>query len=188
MTDPITYNRLTATEAKPRLEEFIDLYLDVYQHADPAFYNETRYRQQITNHMTAPKWEMITATAEPEQLVGYLYGFALGQKTRWWEGLQSELTAEQLTETGNRTVAISEILVAPQWRRQHVATTMHNVFIQDRKEQRATLLVKPDNIPAFTAYKKWGWKPIGKLQPDWPNAPIYQSLIVDLTTTHLDSP
>ncbi len=176
----LTYTRYNTEEAQPLVEQLIETYLDVYKDADPNFFNETRYRQQLTSHMTAPLWELITATID-SVLVGYIYGFALRENSRWGEGLQTSLSDNQLHETGDRTVAVSEILVTEPHRRKHIAETLHTDFMERRTEKRATLLVEPDNIPAVTAYEKWGYEPIGLLTPGWDNAPTYQAHLLTLT-------
>lgn len=42
-------------------------------------------------------------------------------------------------------------------------------------DQRATLLVRPDNEPARPAYLRWGWHTLGEIQP-FPNSPRYDAL------------
>lgn len=41
-------------------------------------------------------------------------------------------------------------------RRQRIAQTMHNMLLQGRPEERATLTVLPTALPAQRAYTKWG--------------------------------
>jgi hypothetical protein len=138
----ITLDRLDSETPQPRIDELVAVYLDVYADADPAFFNEQRYRRQLTGHMTASRWEAVTATHN-RKVIGYIYGFALPASTRWWSGLLTEAADGFTIEDGNRTVAISEILVTAAWRRQRSARSLHDAFLADRPEPRATLSSSP---------------------------------------------
>ncbi len=93
----------------------------------------------------------------------------------------TEVPAGFMDEDGRRTVAISEILVREPWRRQHVARRLHDIFLSGRSEERATLLVEPDNGPAQAAYAGWGWRKVAQLRPGWASAPLYDVLVLDRT-------
>jgi GNAT superfamily N-acetyltransferase len=176
VSDDITLDRLDSETAQPLIDDLVAVYLDVYADADPAFFNEDRYRRQLTGHMTAPRWEAVTAT-HGQKLIGYIYGFALPASTRWWNGLLTDVADGFTTEDGDRTVAISEILVTAPWRRQGIARRLHDAFLAGRPEPRATLLVEPGNDPANDAYASWGWHTVAQLRPSWDNAPLYDVLI-----------
>ena len=179
MSDNVTFHRYDSNAAAPHVDDLVALYLDVYATADSAFFNEDRYRRQLTGHMTAPRWEAVTATNGPT-MIGYIYGFVLPADTRWWGGLRTLVPDGYTTEDGQRTVAISEILVRAAWRRHGIASALHREFLADRAEQRATLLVEPDNQPAQLAYRRWGWTKDAQLLPSWPRAPLYDVLTLDL--------
>ncbi len=117
-----------------------------------------------------------------DQLIGYIYGFCLSEATAWWEGLLTEVPPDFTKETGNRTFAISELLVKQEYQRQGIASTLHNALLKGRTEERATLLVEPENTAAQSAYATWGWQKVSQLHPDWGNipAPIYDVLIFSL--------
>ncbi|WP_410677126.1 GNAT family N-acetyltransferase [Amycolatopsis sp. cmx-4-68] len=70
-------------------------------------------------------------------------------------------------------------MVLSTWRRRGYAKQLHDALLADRSEERATLLVKPDNVPARTAYLSWGWQLFGQLQP-FADAPIYDALMIYL--------
>ena len=176
MSDDVTLHRLDSETAQPLVDDLVAVYLDVYADADPAFFNEDRFRRQLASHMTALRWEAVTATND-ETLIGYIYGFALPASTRWWNGLLTDVSEGFATEDGDRTVAISEILVTAGWRRRGIARSLHDAFLADRPEPRATLLVEPDNHAANAAYASWGWQTVAQLRPSWDNAPLYNALI-----------
>ncbi|MFI6026391.1 hypothetical protein [Amycolatopsis magusensis] len=57
------------------------------------------------------------------------------------------------------------------------AIRSHDALLRRRPERRATLLVKPDNVPARTAYLSWGWELFGQVRP-FEDAPVYDSLML----------
>jgi ribosomal protein S18 acetylase RimI-like enzyme len=176
MSSDVTSERIDQTQGLLAVDELVDVFLDVYADHDPAFFNEDRFRRQVTGHLTAPRWEAVTARHDG-RLVGYMYGFALAPQTRWWEGMAGEVPEGFTAEDGHRTVAISELMVRSAWRRRGIARRLHDEFLAGRHEHRATLLVRPDNHPAKAAYASWGWRTVVQLQPGWEHAPVYDVLV-----------
>ncbi|MFF5202975.1 GNAT family N-acetyltransferase [Micromonospora parva] len=170
----------SADGAKATIEQLVDLYLKVYA-GGGEFYSEERYRIQLDLHMQRVGWELVAATVERE-LVGYIYGFPLPLQTRWWEGIQEPVPPGFTEEDGTRTFALSELLVDSAWRRQGIATALYDELVAGRTELRATLLVRPDNIAAQSAYHSWGWIRVTTLRPSWENAPTF---VVMLRTTEM---
>jgi hypothetical protein len=58
---------------------------------------------------------------------------------------------------------------------------------QGRAEERATLLVLPDNVPARSAYLSWGWYKLGELQP-FADAPVYDAMMLELRRDRQSTP
>jgi GNAT superfamily N-acetyltransferase len=170
---------LDVTEATATLDQLVAVYAEVYADDDPEFFNEDRYRRQLAGHMAAPGWELVTAEIDGE-LVGYVYGFALPPDTGWWRGLLTETPDGFATETGYRTLAVSELMVREPWRGHGVARTLHNELLAGRNEERATLLVEQENTAAQAAYRNWGWRKVAELRPSWEHAPLYDVLILPL--------
>jgi ribosomal protein S18 acetylase RimI-like enzyme len=166
-----------AGEATAILDRLVDVYLEVYADADPEFFSEDRYRRQLAGHMTAPGWELVTADVDGD-MAGYIYGFDLPEGTRWWSGLLTDVPDGFTAETGQRTLAISELMVRPRWRRQGIARALHDELLVGRPEERATLLVETDNTAAQAAYASWGWQTVAQLRPSWEHAPLYDVLIL----------
>jgi hypothetical protein len=81
-------------------------------------------------------------------LAGFAFGVTLQPTTPWWNNLTSPLPAEVTTERPGRTFALVEMLVRAPWRRRHVAQGMHDLLLDDRPEERATLTVLPAAAPA----------------------------------------
>ncbi|PWU52352.1 GNAT family N-acetyltransferase [Micromonospora sp. S4605] len=171
MRDDLRLRHYAAEEAQPLVDQLVDVYLDAHANDGPL-YNAERYRKQLAAHMPRPGWELVAATVDDE-LVGYIYGFPLAPNTRWWDGIQEPVPAGFTDETGRLTFAISELLVRRAWQRRGIARALHDELMSSRTEERATLLVRPDNTIARHAYTSWGWRSVGRLQPQWANAPTY---------------
>ncbi|MGC4849999.1 GNAT family N-acetyltransferase [Micromonospora sp. DT15] len=153
----------------------MDLYLEVYA-GGGEFYSEDRYRRQLDLHMQRAGWELVTATVGGA-LAGYIYGFPLPSQTRWWEGIHEPVPPGFTDEDGKRTFALSELLVHPAWRRRGIAAVLHDELLANRTEARATLLVRPANAAAQSAYRSWGWTKVTRLQPTWEAAPMFDVLL-----------
>jgi len=83
------------------------------------------------------------------------------------EPLPDDVTEER----PGRTFALVEMLVRKPWRR-HVAETMHGMLLKDRPEERATLTVLPEALPAQRAYAKWGWYRVGQKRNPLPGGAV----------------
>ncbi|MFI5485642.1 GNAT family N-acetyltransferase [Micromonospora echinaurantiaca] len=171
MQEDLRLRHYTAEEAEPLVDQLVDVYLDAHANDGPL-YNAERYRKQLAAHMPRPGWELVAATVDGE-LVGYIYGFPLAPDTRWWDGIQQPVPAGFTEETGRRTFAVSELLVRRAWQRRGIARALHDELLSGRTEERATLLVRPDNTVARRAYESWGWRCVARLKPAWEGAPTF---------------
>ncbi|MFG1920357.1 GNAT family N-acetyltransferase [Cryptosporangium sp. NPDC048952] len=165
-------------------DDLFALYAQIYadQLSDP-FYSVERFAERFAGHSGRTGFELVAGRIDGA-LIGYAYGGPLPPRTQWWNGLREAVPAEQTEEDGRRTFALNEIMVTRDWRRRGIARTLHDALLADRPEHRATLLVDPGNTPARTAYLSWGWQLFGHLQP-FPDAPVYDALVVDLPLSHV---
>lgn len=145
--------------------------------ADP-FYSAARFAERVRSYAKAPGFELVTATIEGRP-VGLALGYALPVNARWWDGLTTPPEPGMTEETGQRTFALCELMVSPDWQRRGVAHALHDELLGHRGEKRATLLVREDNTAAWRAYERWGWRKVGKVQP-FPDSPHYDALILPL--------
>lgn len=173
----ITYQHHSARSAGV-VDDLVAIYLDVHAQGD-SFYSEERFRRQLTSHMTGPAWEAVVAHDAAEK-VGFAYGFGLPPDTGWWKGLTTDVSEGFVAETGHRTFALSELMVRDSWRSRGIARALHDELVSTRPEQRATLLVRPDNTAARAAYERWGWTKATELRPTWENAPLYDVMMLPL--------
>lgn len=176
---PLALDRHDTARARAIQDDLFALYASIYadQLSDP-FYSVERFAERFAGHSARAGFELVTGRIDGE-LIGYAYGGPLPARTQWWNGLRDAIPPELLAEDGSRTFALNEIMVTGNWRRLGIARTLHDTLLADRPERRATLLVDPGNTPARTAYLSWGWQLLGHLQP-FPDAPVYDALVVDL--------
>ena len=144
---------------------------------DP-FYSVERFVTRVRGYTRSPGFEMVVAEAG-DQAVAQAFGYALPAGARWWHGLTTPVDAEAIAETGSRTFALCELMVHPDWQRRGVSRSLHDELLHHRLEERATLMVREENLVAQRAYAKWGWRNIGKVQP-YADAPHYDALVLPL--------
>ncbi|MBY8872327.1 GNAT family N-acetyltransferase [Micromonospora sp. PLK6-60] len=172
MVENLRLRHHTASQAESMVAQLVDVYLDA--HADDGpLYTAERYERQLAMHMPRDGWEMVTASIGDE-LIGYIYGFPLAVDTHWWDGIQGQVPDGFTNENGHRTFGICELVVRRSWQRRGVAKALHDRLLTTRREERATLLVRPDNSAARRAYDSWGWQFIARLRPSWEGAPLFE--------------
>ncbi|WP_344425564.1 GNAT family N-acetyltransferase [Amycolatopsis minnesotensis] len=157
------------------LEVYTEVYADLL--ADP-FFTPARFWQRLENYAKRQGFALITGWLD-DTLVGYTLGFTLPKQATWWGGFLGDVDPALLEEDGRRTFAVTQLMVVPGWQRRGYAHRLHGALLDGRAEERATLLVKPDNVPARTAYLSWGWHLFGQVQP-FDDAPVYDALMYEL--------
>jgi ribosomal protein S18 acetylase RimI-like enzyme len=165
------------------LYEQKDDVLDVYREAyaarlnDPFFYPD-RFWQRLEGYASREGFRLVTGRVNGE-LVGFTLGGTLSPNTSWWNNLKSNVDADFLHETGSRTFGINELMVRPARRRRGFAKVMSDALLEGLPVERASLLVRADNIAAYTAYKSWGFYVIGQMQP-FIDSPVYEVMVKEL--------
>lgn len=176
----ITFTHHDASNTEQILESVIGpVYEDSHQDVitDP-FYSTTRFIERVRGYIQSPGFALVAAY-DADTAVGFAFGYALPTNARWWQGLTTPTPDDFTTETGNRTFALNELMVTPDYQRRGIAHALHDELLRKRPEERATLLVREGNETAKTAYKRWGWKKIGKLQP-FADSPNFDAMILPL--------
>jgi GNAT superfamily N-acetyltransferase len=168
----------TATDVPALREQMLDAHVDANADLlhDP-FFSRERYAERLDNYAADPGFVMVTGTLG-DLMVGFAFGSALPQTTRWWTGLREATEPDLARETGQRTFAFREFLVRQGHRRRGYGRALHDALLSDRPEERATLLVRQDN-PAKDLYLRWEWRIVGKLQP-FDDSPVFDSMVLDL--------
>jgi GNAT superfamily N-acetyltransferase len=178
----LDFERLNGDAAKAARATAEAVYRGAYfaaiESGDP-FSSPDAFMGRFDNYASIPGFELVVAFEDGEP-VGQAWGWPLGAVSRWWEGLDHEPEPGFTTEDGTRTFALSEIMVVREHAGHGVAHALHDELLAGRHEQRGTLLVRPANVRARSAYLRWGWQPVAKLTPHWPDAPTFDVLILQL--------
>ncbi|MBF6135896.1 GNAT family N-acetyltransferase [Nocardia otitidiscaviarum] len=184
----LAFRHCSATQARELRDVVEDIYrrsyVDAIASGDP-FDSPTEFMHRFdayTDPGRGSGFELVMATVHGET-AGQTWGWPLPPNTRWWEGLtldEGDIDAFTV-EDGARTFALSEIMVCQEYTGHGLARRLHDELLGSRSEQRATLLVEPDNTRAYAAYRKWGWRKVGSLRPHWPDAPQFDVLLYPLT-------
>jgi GNAT superfamily N-acetyltransferase len=157
-------------------DELLDVYAEAYAHRlHLEFSSLPRFWERLEAYASRDGFSLVTGRVD-DRLVAYTLGFTLPAGSSWWRGLRGEVDAKLTEEDGSRTFALNEMMVRPAYQRRGYARALHDALLSNRHEQRATLLVRPDNTPARTAYRSWGWYKVGDLQP-FDDAPLFEVMM-----------
>lgn len=146
----------------------------------PGFYSAERFGERLDRCFGAPGFRLVTGRVG-DRLVGYAFGSPLPALTGWWDSVtptDPATAAELMRETGRRTFAFREILVRKGDQGRGYAHRLHDALLGERNEERAVLLVRPDN-PARELYRRWGWSVVGVAQP-YDDGPRFEAMTIRL--------
>jgi GNAT superfamily N-acetyltransferase len=181
----ITYRRFDPESARAIRDTVQAIYeasyVDAIASGDP-FDSVDQFMHRFDSYARRDGFDLVVAYID-DKPVGQTWGWPLREAdtTRgWWAGLLNESEPGFTEENGTRTFALSEIMVDHRHAGRGVAHAMHDELLSARSEKRATLLVEPDNSPAYRAYLHWGWKKVNQLRPGWLDAPLFDVLILQL--------
>ncbi len=158
--DP-TLTSHTVTDAADLLDELCAVYADAYG-VELDGEKISAFRNRATKALDRPRYGLLTAQDE-EQLVGFIFGYALPAGSSWWDGLTPAPAAGFTDEDGTRTFALAEIEVRAAWQGKGVGRALHDAMLNARHEERATLATGPQADAARTLYERWGWQAAGKI-------------------------
>lgn len=176
----ISFRHHNAASAEVVLESVIAPLYEA-SHADigaERFYSIERAVDRIRSYLRAPGFALVVALIDDDP-VGQAFGYPLPATTRWWEGLTTPVPDGFTFETGTRTFAFNEANVLPDWQRQGVGRALHDELLGSRRDERATALIREDNVASQTAAARLGWQKIGKLRP-YPDSPHFDAMILPL--------
>lgn len=170
----MTFRLLDGTQAGAHADDLLALHAEVYgDQPDDGFARRFRILCRQPGFVLAE-------ARHGGYLVGYAFGVPLRPSTSWWRQLTTPLPEEVTSEHSGRTFALVELAVRASWRRQGIAATLHDLILEDRSEERATLTVPPTATPAQQAFRKWGWRKVARTRDGGPGAPVSDVLITSL--------
>lgn len=185
MTD-LHFHHHSAASAREHRETVESIYRRSYKTAidsgDPFESPESFMHRfdAYTDPDRAAGFDLVIVTLD-DIAIGQTWGWPLPPGTAWWTGLELDDAALNhgafTRETGKRTFALSEIMVDQTHTGHGIAHALHDEILGERLEERATLLVDPENPRAYSAYRNWGWSRVGTLTPTWDGAPTFDVLI-----------
>jgi hypothetical protein len=149
------------------------------QQQDP-FSAGGRWMQRFDAYTAERGFSLVMAFTPDGEPAAQAWGWPLYANTTWWDGLEAEPDAGFSREDGTRTFAVSEIMVCRAFIGRGTAHALHDELLRGRAEERGTLLVRPSNAFAYRAYTSWGWRQVARLRPGWPDAPLFDVLILSL--------
>jgi ribosomal protein S18 acetylase RimI-like enzyme len=179
-TADVRIEHYSVTEAQRVLVNVMEpLYAASYADvASDPFYSIERFLERKTACLRNPGCVLVVAY-DGNEAVGLAFGFPLLADTQWWERMETSVPDEFKRENGTRTFAVNELMVSPRWQRQHVGKRLHDQLLRGRCEERATLVVRGDNVPAWVAYTRWGWTKVGTLRPSL-DSPRFDAMMIRL--------
>ena len=180
MTDEqrLSITHYPAEAVQAMREDLIAVHLDARAELlNQPFYSADRFGERLEAYVTGPGFELVAGRL-PGVMVGYAFGSTLPVDTRWWSGLEAVDAPDLTRETPGRTFAFREILVRKACQKRGYARQLHDALLANRREERATLLVRSDN-PARELYLRWGWSRVGYVQP-YPDSPRFEAMVLPL--------
>jgi ribosomal protein S18 acetylase RimI-like enzyme len=179
-TSVVDIQRYDAKSAASVTPDVARLYEAVYR--EPPYCEDpedvAEFLKGMPRRVAQPAFRLVVATTDGKP-VGFAFGHQLTADTRWWQGAATPLPDSIVREHAGRTFAIIELAVAAEYRRRGIAKAMHDALLVDADEERVTLLVRPEAMPARRAYERWGYARVGTIRP-WPEAPLYHAMVLNL--------
>jgi ribosomal protein S18 acetylase RimI-like enzyme len=169
----VTFDLLDGTQAAAHADELRALHTEVY--ADDA----ERFAERFRVQRRQPGFVLAEAR-HGGYLVGYAFGMPLRPSTSWWRYLTTPLPDEITAEHPGRTFALAELVVRASWRRQGIGEALHDLILENRPEERATLTVPPTATPAQDAFRKWGWRRVARTHGERAEEPVSDVLVTTL--------
>jgi GNAT superfamily N-acetyltransferase len=175
----ITFQKLDGGQAAAHEDELQAIHREVYGEAGHGLF-AGRFRV-----WRRQQGFVLAEARHGDYLVGFAAGMPLRPSTSWWKDLTTPLPAEVTTEHPGRTFALTELLVRAPWRRQGIAGSLHDLILDGRPEERATLVIPPGATAAQKAFRTWGWSRVARTRGPDPGRPVLDVLIIALPASRL---
>jgi GNAT superfamily N-acetyltransferase len=181
----LSFHRFNTAGARAQRDTVELIYRDAYADAiasgDP-FESMEAAMTRFDAYTSRDGFDLVIAYLDGEP-VGQAWGWELKPDSAWWHGLVAE--PGFTPEDGIRTFGFSELMVSKRWTGRGIAHALHDELLRERPEDRASLLAQPENTTVYRIYTRWGWRKVGQLRPGWPDAPLFDVLILPLPLAQL---
>ncbi|WP_340385386.1 GNAT family N-acetyltransferase [Streptomyces sp. SS7] len=169
------------SDAQTIREVLLDIHDEVYAGSDDPLAGREAFARFV-DHWSAHEEFACVLAYDGEQPVGYAYGAPLSPVTTWWAKVAPTLADTFVSETGDRTFALSELMVRTPWRGTGTARRIHDELLASRGEQRATLLVHKSHVNVVALYESWGYTSVGETVP-FEGAPLLCVMVLPLRSS-----
>ncbi|WP_331773331.1 N-acetyltransferase (plasmid) [Embleya sp. NBC_00888] len=172
------YRLADLDEARPILTR---IYTEVYS-GDLAdeFHTAERFEERLKGHTRGPDWHAVIAYDADGNPAGFSYAAPLTPTARWWSALVTPVPDGFTAETGERTLALFELMLLPAHRGGDLAHRIHEELLAARTEERVTLLVDPEHSKVLALYEAWQYRRVADAQP-FADSPRYAVMVRQLT-------
>ncbi|MGH3302638.1 MAG: GNAT family N-acetyltransferase [Streptosporangiaceae bacterium] len=176
----ISFQLLDGNQAGARVRELAALHAEVY--AEPPYLRHddaAEFPARFLVQRRQPGFALAVA-GHGGYPVGYAAGMPLRASTSWWKDLTAPLPDDVTAEHPGRTFALVEVLVRASWRRQGIGSTLHDLLLTGRPEERATAVVLPAAAAAQRAFQDWGWRKLARARDPAAGSGVADVLVVSL--------
>ena len=178
----VEFHRVPIDEAGLLREELGEVYREVFSEPPYEYGDEhvRLFKDRFAAQHQRPGAELVVARGSDGAMAGFSFGLTMPPAAPWWTDLTSNVEPGVTDEPPGRTFVLIELLVRQPWRGGGVAARLHDLLLEERPEERATLTVRPDAGPAQHAYESWGWRKVAQKRNPLPGSPIYDVLVKPL--------
>lgn len=175
----LTVRRYGAGQLEEVRPELLRVYAEVYaDRLHEEFHSVERFAERLGWSAEVPGFAVAVGHRDGAA-VGYAFGCVLQPGTNWWKGLRGPVPGSEVTETGTRTFALSELMVVEAARGTGAAREIHDALLARRGEERVTLLVEREHPRVRARYEGWGYRWFGEIVP-FTDAPVYDAMVLPL--------
>lgn len=167
--------RMSRWQAEQQREAVADVYVEAYRGVPgEEFRDRQDFLRRFADSTQRPGFDMVVASER--RMTGAAFGFVLDRADGWWQDFSGSLPAgldlEELTASG-QVFALAELMVVPAYRRQGIATKLLDQLLLRSDAALASALAGADGGAAGSAFRAWGWTPIGDLPATPARPPLH---------------
>lgn len=176
MTD-LELRHYDATGYSAIRETLLDIHDEIWGGTGEALSSREEFAPLADRWAGRGSWSCVVGY-DHDTPIGYAYGAPLTSRTTWWSKVTPAPSDEFAAETGERTFALSELMVRARWRGTGAGRTLHDELLANRDEDRVTLLVHAAHQAVVARYQQWGYQLIGEARP-FEGAPDLYAMVLN---------